>query len=348
MFCTPGKLLIIAFTALLMYQCTESVEELQDIGEPYFELRENYVIPDSLFLRNASPRATAIDENGTFYMSDFYGRRVIRTEPPFTKQNVVGGHGAGPAEYSTPIAMTASSGFLYYSDMNTPVVKSLKLQNDTVESGQIIKVSSGASKIKAGNGTLAIYKGFMHPPLKVYSIVEQEPELLAEGMSIDERFEVAAMRIVSGGGIDIAENGLIYAVHVAPFTIYVYDNRLELQNTFTINNPPGYEPFTKSLMRQAQSDEMQVWQEALVSFSHINDLWVLEKQDGGEDLLIRSRKPGYASLYHLISTNGKLIRTFSSEKTLLTVDRHNVYFYQKQRSEMEEEKVSIQKYQYTR
>jgi hypothetical protein len=45
MFCTPGKLLIIAFTALLMYQCTESVEELQDIGEPYFELRENYVIP---------------------------------------------------------------------------------------------------------------------------------------------------------------------------------------------------------------------------------------------------------------------------------------------------------------
>lgn len=347
MFCTPGKLLIISFTALLIYQCTESIEELQDIGEPYFELRENYIIPDSLFLHNTSPRATTIDENGIFYMNDFYGRKIIRTQPPFTKQNVVGGHGTGPAEYSTPISLTASRGYLYYSDMNTPVVKSLKIRNNAVESQQNIKVGSGGSKVQARNGILAIYKGFMHPPLKVYSIQEQAPELLAEGMSIDERFEVAAMRIVSGGGIDIAENGLIYAIHVAPFRIYVYDNRLELQNTFTIKDPSGYEPFTKSLMRQAQSDEMRVWQEALVSFSHINDLCVLEKQDGGEDLLIRSRKPGSASLYHLISSTGKLLHTFSSEKNLLAVDGQHIYFYLKQNSG-KEEKASIQKYQYTR
>jgi len=148
-----------------------------------------------------------------------------------------------------------------------------------------------------------IYNDTGIPPLRVYSIHTPTPQLIGKGERIGKKYETSARRLAAGGGLDISRDGTIFTIPGSRFTIYQYNMRAELLSTLDIQDPPDYVPFTKTLAKQCQSKKTREWQKAISSFSHIYGLWVVQCQDGSQDVVVENRAPyPHASVrvYHVI------------------------------------------------
>jgi hypothetical protein len=312
-----------------MIGCNHNAETTYEQG-PVISLIDSMTIPESSFLAHSGILDIAIDDSAQFYMTDMGSRRIIQTKWPFTEHTVLGRPGQGPGEYSMPMFLDVEQEYLFYSSLGSGLVKSMHIENNTTTKTQDIAVSAAASQVQVYRDTLAIYNGSIIPPLQIYNISTRTPQLIGKGQRIDPRYEFPAGKVTGGGGIDISNSGTIYTVPVSRFQIQQYNLRGELQSVIDVQNPANYTPFSNDLYKQAQSDEMEKWQEAVVSFSHIYRLWLVESRDGTEHIVTRSQLPDTEShVYHYIDpATGEVLKTQVSNMQLKAVNGANLYFFE--------------------
>jgi len=115
---------------------------------PIMSLVDSIPIPEPSFLYHSAVLDMAIDDSGSFYMSDNATRRIVQTGPPFDTYRVLGGPGMGPGEYLAPWFLDVSQGYLFYSNLGNSFIKSMNIQHNTVTKTQDISAMAAISHVR--------------------------------------------------------------------------------------------------------------------------------------------------------------------------------------------------------
>jgi len=228
----------------------------------------------------------------------------------------------------------------------------MNIKHNTTTKTQDISVPAVASHVLVYQDTLVIYNDVNIPPLRVYSIHTSTPQLIGKGVRTEQRYELAARRVAASGGLDVSRDGIIYTIPVSHFAIHAYNMQAKFLSTLDIQDPPHYVPFSNDLYKQSQSEKMQEWQEAIVSFSHIYGLWLVQCQDGSQDVVVESHLPNTESnvhVYHFIDlATGRILQTnLLRNLALKAVQGSNLYFFQsRQQKDGSWNLVAMKVYQY--
>ncbi len=286
------------------------------------------------------PLDVAVDPNSDqFYM---YGRRIVKSSPPFRNIKIIGKRGVGPEEYGTPYRIALQNNHLFYSDATNSLIKSIILDKNDQSRLYRIGAKNGGSKVIATSNYLATIN-MMPPHLSVFKLTDSYNTINSKNFGGKElKKEYIPLMQIMGGGITKDSKGNIYYCTVAPYQINILDiNTFELK---TINNENliGVVPWDKKKYHNYEKADPRKKQKILRSFTRVVGMKTIMGKSS-DLLLVHLEHPDKSQLYHLIKLDGTLIAAFKTKDWLIASKNEYIYFYK--RSDINENKrASIIKY----
>jgi len=327
----------IIFLSVIQF-CGDNTSPSPTFDGKYFNHLNSYHIPYGSKLFQTAPADVVIDSLGNFYRSDIYEKNILKTRPPFRDYEILGNAGIGPAEYVNPVYLKIHNDMLYFSDMSTSLIKSIPVDPmRTNESPFHLTVNQNRTKFDINDSLLVVLNERYSPHVDIYEYYpDDEIHLLQELLSHDKMYDLAYM--LNGGGVTIAA-GDIYAMLNAPYVLYHFsrentsEDKYSLIKEYNFENLPGVITWESKYNKVAGLSNQKELQELVLSFTRVNDFFLLKGMDGKQDILLTELmtpvEDGRSMMFHLFDLkNDELLATYRMPYTsIMAVHKNIIYTY---------------------
>lgn len=317
---------------IFIQNCSDS-RKSSSPSEVFIELSENTILisdSDANILSDISIYDSFVDQYGDFYFSDFYSRRIVKTQPPFENYTQVGENGTGPGEYAAPAHIDIYGNSLFYSDNAVPLIKSMAVNDNEEYIALNIPVMSGGLRLAADDSHFVYYdknRNF----ITYYNLSDNGAgDSLRINIELNGDYDINNR--LNGGGIQIYKNR-IYAIPVAPYSIFSYDidsksEKVQISPSAEENleHLPGVVSWSGDLNNQLQKHRGSARKEIELfnSFTPVWNFEIIESTNGMFFLVTLKKESG--KIFHLIDSSYNLVASLEMDATLVGYVNDIIYF----------------------
>lgn len=184
---------------------------------------------------------TALPLDSILVTTDAINDRIIISNYEGNVIQVIGGSGGGPGEYQHMSAVAVDDdGTIYVFDVAGYRVQTYKMSHNRYEWEEEYSLSRNAIRLRAVNGQLLTYTLSDDDLLALH---DQNGDIVYRGYNVSEEVDLR-LRLFrfKGGGFDVNDNEMIYAIYPGKYQVTVFDMMLNPVDTLLADEENKWRP----------------------------------------------------------------------------------------------------------
>lgn len=330
-------LMILVCISLNYCKTKEKSIEFSSIQNRYFKFVGRDTVRNMLF----NNIIRIISKNNTdYYFTNFFAKGIFKTNQKFSSGKRIGKKGQGPGEYHMPFYIDLIGSRIFYSDITTPLIKTINVDDDNISHIDYL-AKMGGSKFVINNGFLfSLWSG--NPAISIFNY--RDGNVISNILNIDKSFDLFRRKVV-GGAILTDSTGRVFVLPVQPYKMYVLNQIngiYKVENIYNLNKKIAINSWSKSLNEKYNRSNDDEKDKIINNINYVINAEIIG-HDKSYILVQLNDQKGF--FYHLIDTNGNIIERFYSHKLkLIGKDKDHLFFLKELDGQDCEPCVIIEKY----